>query len=157
MTYHVLNKLTKPVKSGIIKPLFLRGEKMNKKILKILLIITLMLPITIYAEEITNSSEATLPIISFGESMTCAELLGPTLTKVLKIAISALRIFAVIYAIVSGMLHLLPAIYSSDAHALNKQTIIIVKMLVILVLVILLPTIVEFIGELFGYDLSCFI
>lgn len=91
----------------------------------------------------------------FGESMTCKELLGSTLVKFLKTVRIAVQGIGVAIAIANGMLTFVPAITSKDDSALKKAFEKFVKLLVILALLLLLPTLIRFIGNLAGFDLSC--
>lgn len=86
----------------------------------------------------------------------CEEMLGRNLTKILRFAIEALSIAGAIIAIVNAMISLIPALIAKDADALKKAQTKCVTMAIVLVLILLLPTLVIFIGRLFGYDLSCF-
>ena len=70
--------------------------------------------------------------------------------------LSLLRIGASIIAIVNGMLIILPAVISKDADALKKSEKKLIILAIVLVLIILLPTLLNVIGNIFGYDLSCF-
>jgi len=95
--------------------------------------------------------------IGFGDEMNCSELLGNNLTEVIYLVILLLRIGAVIYTIVSGMLSMMPAITSSDQDKLKECISKFIKMLIVCVVIVLLPTIVSIIGKIFNYDLSCFV
>jgi hypothetical protein len=91
----------------------------------------------------------------FGESMSCKELLGSTLVKFIKTVRITVQGVGVAIAIANGMLTFVPAITSKDASALNKAFAKFVKLLAILALLLLLPTLINFIGNLAGFDLSC--
>ncbi len=91
------------------------------------------------------------------DSMTCKEILGPNLTKLVNALVTALRIVGAIIAIVNGMISLVPAIVSKNQDALKKAAIKCVYMAVILALIILLPMIIKFIGNIFDFDISCFV
>ena len=91
----------------------------------------------------------------FGESMSCKELLGSTLVKFLKTVRVAVQSIGVAIAIANGMMTFVPAITSKDASALNKAFEKFIKLLVILACLLLLPTLINFIGGLAGFDLSC--
>ena len=69
---------------------------------------------------------------------------------------STLRIGASIIAIVNAMIILLPAVVSKDADALKKSEKKLITLAIVLALIILLPTLLTVIGNIFGYDLSCF-
>ena len=122
-----------------------------KKIFKILFIFICFF--VIYRVNATELNSTTIDISS--ESMTCAQILGPNLVKILKLFISGLRIAGAIIAIIKGMLAYIPAIVSDDAAALKKANKTVIKILIILALLGLLPTIIRVIGRIAGFDLSC--
>ena len=86
----------------------------------------------------------------------CKELLGPNLIKIISFIFSTLRVGASIIAIVNAMYILLPAVIAKDADALKKSEKKLITLAIVLVLIMLLPTLIMAIGNLFGYDLSCF-
>lgn len=88
--------------------------------------------------------------------MNCNQLLGPTITKLLRILIDVLKAAGAIICIVKMMLTLIPPITSKDADALNKAIRTCVILLVILTLILLIDTLLVIIGRLFAFDLSCF-
>lgn len=87
------------------------------------------------------------------EEMTCSELLGPNLTAIIKVLITAMRIIGMIIVIVNSALSLVPAINNPDK--LNSAKSKLISMGIVLVLVVLFPTLLRLIGNIFGYDLSC--
>ncbi len=89
------------------------------------------------------------------ESMSCSELLGPTLVKFLKIVRYTIQGLGAAISIVSGMMSFIPAITSKDSDALKKAFDKFVKILIILAFLLLLPTLVRLIGRIVGFDLSC--
>ncbi len=89
------------------------------------------------------------------ETMTCEELLGPNLVKIIKMLITTLRIAGAVIAIVSGMLTFVPAVVSDNADALKKAYKKAVVLLVILVCIGIFPTIIAIIGKICGFDLTC--
>ena len=91
------------------------------------------------------------------EHMSCRDLLGDNLRKVLHLFINAVRIFGAIAAIITAMLALVPAIASDDAGALKKATRKCIYIFVILVFIGIFPTIVGIIGKLAGLDLTCLV
>lgn len=94
--------------------------------------------------------------IVFGEGTgKCDEILGEGITKVIKICFTILKIFTVAYCIVAGMLAFIPAITGKN-NDLSKALKKLVKMLIVAVVIMLLPTFIKVIGALFGFDLSCF-
>lgn len=90
------------------------------------------------------------------KDLSCEEMLGKNLTKILKIALEVLSIAGAIIAIVNAMISLIPALIAKDADALKKAQTKCVTMAIVLVLILLLPTLITFMGNIFGYDLTCF-
>lgn len=90
------------------------------------------------------------------KDLTCEEMLGKNLTKILKFALEVLSIAGAIIAIVNSMISLIPALIAKDAEALKKAQSKCITMAIVLVLILLLPTLLTFIGKIFGYDLTCF-
>lgn len=90
------------------------------------------------------------------KDMNCEEMLGKNLTKILKFAIEVLSIVGAIIAIVNAMISLIPALIAKDAEALKKAQSKCITMAIVLVLILLLPTLITFMGNIFGYDLTCF-
>ena len=122
-----------------------------KKIFKILFIFICFF--IIYKVNATELNSTTLDIAS--ESMTCADILGPNLIKILKLFIAVIRIAGAIIAIITGMLSYIPAIVSDDASALKKANKKLIMILIILVVIGLFPTLIRVIGRIAGFDLSC--
>lgn len=89
------------------------------------------------------------------KKMTCEDLLGPNLVKIVQFVVKLLSIAGAIIAIVNAMISLVPAVVSKDADALKKAQSKCITMAIVLVLILLLPTLLTFIGNIFGYDLSC--
>ena len=90
------------------------------------------------------------------KDLTCEEMLGKNLTKILKFTLEVLSIVGAIIAIVNSMISLIPALIAKDAEALKKAQSKCITMAIVLVLILLLPTLLTFIGNIFGYDLTCF-
>ncbi len=90
------------------------------------------------------------------KDLTCEEMLGKNLTKILKFALEVLSIAGAIIAIVNSMISLIPALIAKDAEALKKAQSKCITMAIVLVLILLLPTLITFMGNIFGYDLTCF-
>lgn len=90
------------------------------------------------------------------KDLTCEEMLGKNLTKILKFALEVLSIAGAIIAIVNSMISLIPALIAKDAEALKKAQSKCITMAIVLVLILLLPTLLTFMGKIFGYDLTCF-
>lgn len=124
---------------------------MNKKIFKVLFMFMLFMPIFVYADTPTLDG----PTIT-DKVINCKELLGPNLMKLVSFALDTLRIGASIIAIINGMVILIPALIAKDADALKKSEKKLITLAIVLVLIMLIPTLLIAIGNLFGYDLSCF-
>lgn len=90
------------------------------------------------------------------KDLTCEEMLGKNLTKILKFTLEVLSIVGAIIAIVNSMISLIPALIAKDAEALKKAQSKCITMAIVLVLILLLPTLITFMGKIFGYDLTCF-
>ena len=90
------------------------------------------------------------------KDLTCEEMLGKNLTKILKFALEVLSMAGAIIAIVNSMISLIPALIAKDAEALKKAQSKCITMAIVLVLILLLPTLLTFMGNIFGYDLTCF-
>lgn len=116
------------------------------------------------AEELESNPEnyvggggaGSLPSVGFGEEMSCSELLGPSLTKLVSILLDAFKIAAMILCTVQMMMALIPPITNKDSDALNKALKKCVTLAIIFVCALLIDTFVVVIGRLFGFDLSCF-
>ncbi len=91
------------------------------------------------------------------EQMNCSELLGENLTKLVKFAIDTVKIIGAIIAIVNGMISLVPAVISKDQDALKKAAKKCTYMAIILALIFLLPLLARVIGNMFEFDISCFV
>ena len=103
-----------------------------------------------------NAGDPTLD--GFGDPNTsCSEVLGETLTALVKEAIKWVRIAGSIIAIVNAMLKLIPAIMSKDAEALNKAIKTCITMAIILVFCVLFSWLLNLIGTLFKWDVSCIV
>ena len=128
------------------------------KIVKLLLIVLFSFTFinTIYAD--TNGDYKTLSDFKIDDSdITCTEVLGPIMSKVVKSTITIVQVVCAIIALVNGMLVLLPAVLAKDADALKKASKTLVSLSVVLALVIIFKPIVRIIGTLFEYDVSCII
>ncbi len=105
---------------------------------------------------LAENTAPTAPTFDFVDKpMTCSELLGTNGVKLIRFGVSTVRIVAAIIAIVQGMLIMIPPITNKDYGAINKALKTLVKMLIVLVLIFLLPTIIRVVGLLFEFDLSC--
>ncbi len=85
----------------------------------------------------------------------CEELIGENMYKIVHFIITSLRIIGAIIAIVNGMISFIPALVAKDGEALKTAQKKCINMAIVLVLIILLPTLLTFIGNIFNYDLSC--
>lgn len=103
-----------------------------------------------------SGGTGSLPNVGFGEEMSCSELLGPSLTKLVSILLDAFKIAAMILCTVQMMMALIPPITNKDSDALNKALKKCVTLAIIFVCALLIDTFVVVIGRLFGFDLSCF-
>ena len=101
-----------------------------------------------------GGSGAPKPDLNFNENtMTCTELLGSNMIKVIKAAITLIRIGATIATILIGMMNFLPALTKGDAGAFNAAVKKSIWLVVVLMLIILLPVLLRTIGNLFSWDL----
>lgn len=89
------------------------------------------------------------------EDMTCEELLGSNLTKVVNVGITAIRVVGALITIVFGILTYVPAVTGDNPELLKKANSKAIKMGIILIIILLLPTLVKIIGNIFDFDLSC--
>lgn len=87
----------------------------------------------------------------------CSAVLGTTFSALVKEVIKWVRIAGGIIAIVNGMLKLIPAIMSKDAEALSKAARTCVIMAIILVFCALFPWLLNLIGSIFKWDVSCIV
>lgn len=143
-----------------------KGDYMKK----IIIILILMFGILSFAENIYASEfnsmdlinilaegEIEAPNIEIGQgNMSCKQLLGIGMTALVKTFIRAIRIAAVIIAVVIAMSNFLPVISAKNPDADLKQAFQKTrKLLIALVFVVSFPNILSLIGNLFGFDLSC--
>ena len=128
-----------------------------KKYIIIICLITIILFFGTVRVQAYSSSIDAQNIDITDKQMTCSELLGPNLTKVLKAGINLVMIAGAIIAIVSGMLTLLPAVMNKDADALKKASKKLVSMGIVLAVIFMLPSLARIIGSILGFDISCII
>lgn len=88
---------------------------------------------------------------------TCSEILGKNLTKIVKFAIVLLRVAGAVIAIVNSMIALVPAVMSKDADALQKAKGKCISMGILLAVILVFPSILRFIGNVLGFDISCIV
>ena len=106
----------------------------------------------------SNGKKPDTPNLGFNTNpMTCTEILGPNLTKIVHAGIKAIQIIGAIAAIVKGMITLIPAVMAKDAEGLKKAQKTLVTMAIILLCIFLLPYLVRWIGNILGYDISCLV
>lgn len=92
----------------------------------------------------------------FGElGEKCIEIVGESLSKIIRLSVNVLRIAGAIIAIIKGMTLLIPPIMNGDAKALQAAGKKCVKLGIVLLIIGVFPTIIRFIGFVFNYDLSC--
>ncbi|UKI58146.1 MAG: hypothetical protein L6V81_01505 [Clostridium sp.] len=116
------------------------------------------LPQTRNGKSNTGASLKAPNLTGFGNTGdSCSAVLGPTLTALVKEAVKWVRIAGAIIAIVNGMLKLIPAIMSKDAEALSKAARTCVTMAIILVFCALFPWLLNLIGSIFKWDVSCIV
>ena len=131
----------------------------KKKILIIFGIILFFLFISnIYAKDITSFSNILYDNVKMDIDdtyMSCTDILGPLLTKIVKSGITLIQVVCALIAIVNGMLILLPAITAKDANELKKAEDKLIKLGIILVVVLIFRPLVRIIGSLLDFDISC--
>ncbi len=111
-----------------------------------------------YANKHPGASHKDPSLTGFGsKGDKCDKVLGTTLASLVKEAIKWVRIAGGIIAIVNGMLKLIPAIMSKDAEALSKAARTCVIMAIILVFCALFPWLLNLIGSIFKWDVSCIV
>ena len=91
------------------------------------------------------------------DTMSCTDILGKTLTKVVHGGIILIQVAAGIIAVVKGMIILIPPLVAKDADQLKKASGTLVKMGIVLVLVLIFRPIARLIGTILDYDISCII
>lgn len=89
------------------------------------------------------------------EDMTCEELLGSNLTKIVNVGITVIRVVGALAMIIFGITAYIPAVSGDNPELLKKANSKAIKMGIILILIILLPSLVKIIGNIFDFDLSC--
>mgnify|MGYP004678143641 CR=1 FL=1 len=103
-----------------------------------------------------GTASMNLNALGFGTgSQTCRELLKPNLIKIIKLAMNTLRIVGAIIAIIKGMTLLIPPIINGEADKLKQAGRKCVKLGIVLLIIGVFPTIINFIGYVLKYDLSC--
>ena len=128
-----------------------------KNIKKIIFLIILMFFNTYYVLADTFY----FPKLEFAEGgfgpigQTCSQFLGPTVIKIIHSSVGIFRVAAVLIVIVSAMFTLTTAVVSKDADGLKKAEKKCVIMAVVLVAIGIIPSILNVITSLFGFDTTC--
>jgi hypothetical protein len=87
--------------------------------------------------------------------LSCKEIAGTNVAKLISAAITIFQVACVIFALVKGMTILIPPIISKDMDALSKSARDLVLFAIILLAALLFRPIVAFIGKLTDFDVSC--
>ena len=85
--------------------------------------------------------------------MSCSQILGTNITKVIRAAITLVRIGASIATIVIGMMNFFPPLLEGNVKELNAAIRKCIWLAIVLMLIILLPVLLRTIGNLFSWDL----
>ena len=102
-----------------------------------------------------NANEPNTPDLDIiDKPMTCEEILGEG-AKLIKLGVNVLRIAGVIIALINGMMAFIPAVSSGDKGQLNAAFKKCINMAIVLILIVLIPELINVIGNLFGWDTSC--
>lgn len=84
------------------------------------------------------------------DEMTCEDILGPNLQKILKLFITILRVAGMAIIIVSGSISALQAVGNPDKMKEFQKKMI--SMGIILIVIVLLPTLINVIASIFGFE-----
>lgn len=96
------------------------------------------------------------PSMGFGEETnSCSEVLGESLSGFLKVLVRTLQGVGTVVTLMMGMITFAGAVAQKDADALNKAFSKCAKLLIVLALILLIPTLVRFIGNLAGFNIDC--
>ena len=87
--------------------------------------------------------------------LACKDIVGTNLLKLIKAGITIFQVACVVFALVKGMMILIPPIISKDMDALSKSARDLVLFAIILLAALLFKPIVSFIGKLTDFDVSC--
>ena len=129
---------------------------MKKYLIKFLIIFFLFFVSANYlkAEEYSVKE----PTLEFNSSYsTCKEILGPSLTEVVRVGIKTVQIAGAVIAMVKGMMVLLPAIIAHDSDGLKKAEKILIYMGIILAVIFLFPALMRLVGKIAGFDITCIV
>lgn len=128
-----------------------------KNIKKIIFLIILMffntyyvLADTFYFPKLEFAKDGFGPI-----GQTCSQFLGPTVIKIIHSSVGILRIGAVIIVIISAMFTLITAVVTKDADGLKKAGHKCVVMAIVLMAIGIIPSILNVITSVFGFDTTC--
>ncbi len=131
-----------------------------KKLLFIILIITIsFLFIEVVKADEISLIDSTLVLIEepkldfYDKPMSCGELLGTNITKVIHAGFRLVRIGSIIATIVIGMLTFASALIDGGAKEFNAAIKKCIWLAVVLMLIILIPVFLRTIGNLFHFDL----
>lgn len=126
-----------------------------KKIIYCLLLLCLLFINALNLNASTSGVEVPSGWSISQNDMTCEELLGTNLTKIVHLGVTIVKVVAALTTIICGIITFLPVIINDDAKELNKALGKTIKMIIILIVILLLPTIIKVIGNIFDFDLSC--
>lgn len=134
-----------------------------KEMKKVLFVVLFLISTFIFIEEV-NASEFSMldsvvvlveePKLDFYEGdISCSAMLGTNIVKVIKAALTLVRIGSSIAAILIGMMTFLPALTNGDAKEFNAAIKKCIWLAIVLMLIILLPVLLRTTGNLFNWDL----
>lgn len=130
---------------------------------KVLFIALFLISAFMFIEEV-NASEFSMldsvvvlieePKLDFYDGdMSCSQLLGTNIVKVIGAGLTLVRIGASIATILIGMMTFFPALTKGDAKEFNNAVRKCIWLAVVLMLIILIPVLLRTIGNLFNWDL----
>lgn len=103
-----------------------------------------------------NNGTITFPTFDFGTmGQSCKEFFGESGVKLIRTARKAIQYGAIVLTLVLGMVMFIPAIMNKDNEGLSKSLSKFSKLLIILAIILLLPTLVKVIGMIAGFDITC--
>ena len=82
-------------------------------------------------------------------------MLGDDLAGFLKTAVRTIQGIGCVLAVMSGMLSMASAVASKDKEKIQKAGVKCVKLFIALALILLLPTIIRFIGKVARFNVDC--
>ena len=130
---------------------------------KVLFIALFLISAFMFIEEV-NASEFSMldsvvvlieePKLDFYDGdMSCSQLLGTNIVKVIGAGLTLVRIGASIATILIGMMTFFSALTKGDAKEFNNAVRKCIWLAVVLMLIILIPVLLRTIGNLFNWDL----